>query len=117
MLEKKMNAGAQFFQTQTIFDIAQYRAFHEQVKHLPVKILPGVALLKSLAFVDFMKALPGVHIPDNVVQRMATAKDQLQEGIQICAETIEQLKEFADGVHVMAIGMEEHIPEILRRVR
>jgi 5,10-methylenetetrahydrofolate reductase len=116
MLEKKIAAGAQFFQTQTIFDAAQYRGFHEQVKHFNVKILPGVTLLKSMEFVKFLSNLPGVTIPDAVVQRIASAADPLAEGIKICAETIKELKTFADGVHIMAIGMEEYIPRILEEV-
>lgn len=116
MMEKKVRAGAQFFQTQPIFEIEQYKQFQAKIKHLSVKVLPGVILLKSLNFVRFMKELPGVHIPDEVVKRMETAADPLKEGIKICAETIKELKTFADGVHIMAIGMEEYIPNILEEV-
>ncbi|MHB9154105.1 MAG: methylenetetrahydrofolate reductase [Endomicrobiales bacterium] len=113
MLEKKMRAGAQFFQTQTIFDVARYRGFFEKVKHLPVKILPGVTLIKSLRFLKFLEALPGVHIPPDVARRVESSADPLNEGIKICAETVKELKTFAHGVHIMAIGMEEAIPRIL----
>jgi 5,10-methylenetetrahydrofolate reductase len=113
MMEKKVHAGAQFFQSQTIFDVEQFRRFHDQVKHLPVKILPGVTLIKSVKFLQFLERLPGVHIPEETVKRIEAAADPLEEGIRICAETIRQLKEFADGVHIMAIGMEEYIPRIL----
>lgn len=116
MMRKKIAAGAQFFQTQTIFDVAQYRVFHEQVKDLPVRVLPGVTLLKSPAFITFMRALPGVNIPDDIARRISCAADPLAEGMQVCAETIRELKSFAGGVHIMAIGMEQYIPEILARV-
>jgi 5,10-methylenetetrahydrofolate reductase len=113
MLEKKIQAGARFFQTQTIFDVAQYRQFHDKVKPLPVKIFPGVTLLKSLQFLDFLQKLPGVHIPDAVISRMRSAHDPLQEGIKICAETIKELQSFAHGVHIMAIGWEQLVPDVL----
>jgi 5,10-methylenetetrahydrofolate reductase len=116
MMEKKMRAGAAFFQTQTIFDVAQYRLFHDKIRHLPVKAFPGVTLIKSVKFLSFLENLPGVHIPDAVKERITAAADPLQEGIAICAETIRELKTFAHGVHIMAIGAEEHIPEILKRV-
>lgn len=116
MLAKKMRAGAQFFQTQTIFDVAQYRQFHEKIKDLPVKVLPGVTLIKSVSFLKFLENLPGVHIPEEVTRRIEKAADPLAEGIAICAETIRELKTFAPGVHIMAIGMEEAIPKILERV-
>jgi 5,10-methylenetetrahydrofolate reductase len=115
MMEKKARAGATFFQTQTIFDVEQYRQFHNQIKHLNVKVLPGVTLLKSMKFVTFLQNLPGVHIPETTIKRIASASDPLQEGIAICSETIKELKSFADGVHIMAIGMEEYIPQILEK--
>lgn len=116
MLEKKTAAGAQFFQTQTVFNVEEYHAFHEQVTHLPCRILAGVTLIKSAQFVTFLQNLPGVHIPDDVIRRVTAAPDAMKEGIAICAETIRELKKFAHGVHIMAIGMEEAIPEILSRI-
>ena len=116
MMEKKAAVGARFFQTQTIFDASLFRAFHEKVRHVPVKVLPGVTLIKSIKFLEFLRALPGVTIPDTIAHRIETASDPLEEGIRICAETIRELKTFADGVHIMAIGMEEHIPKILDAV-
>ncbi len=116
MMEKKAAAGAEFFQTQTVFDAAVYRSFHEKVRHIPARVFPGVTLIKSAAFLGFLRGLPGVSIPDAIARRIETAPDPLEEGISICAETIRELKTFADGVHIMAIGMEEHIPRILERV-
>ena len=113
MMGKKISAGAEFFQTQPIFDIESYKIFHEKVKHYKTKILPGVILLKSLKFVNFMNSLPGVNIPLETIKRIENSKDPLKEGIDICSKTIYELKKFADGVHVMAIGMEQYIPEIL----
>lgn len=116
MLEKKIAAGAQFFQTQTVFNVDEYRAFHDRIKHLPCRVLPGVTLIKSAQFITFLQNLPGVHIPEDVIKRVTAAPDALKEGIAICAETIRELKKFAHGVHIMAIGMEEHIPDILSHI-
>jgi 5,10-methylenetetrahydrofolate reductase len=116
MMRKKINAGARFFQTQTIFDAKEFRSFHDKVKDANVKVFPGVTLIKSVQFMDFLSRLPGVHIPDEVIKRIKGAQDPLQEGIKICAETIKELKMFADGVHIMAIGSEQVIPEILNKI-
>jgi 5,10-methylenetetrahydrofolate reductase len=116
MMQKKINAGARFFQTQTIFNVQEFRSFYDKVKRPDVKILPGVTLIKSLQFMDFLSRLPGVHIPDEVAKRIKAAQDPLQEGIKICAETIKELQSFADGVHIMAIGSEQVIPEILNKI-
>jgi 5,10-methylenetetrahydrofolate reductase len=117
MMAKKTIAGAQFFQTQAIFDVAQFKDFLGKVKHIPAKVLPGVILLKSPKFVKFLATLPGVSIPAEIVERIEKAADPLKEGIAICAEAITELKKISDGVHIMAIGMEEYIPEILSHVK
>ena len=114
MFEKKVNAGAEFFQTQTIFDVEQYKSFLGKIKHSGIKVLPGVTLIKSPKFMQFLSKLPGVNIPDEVQERINSASDPLEEGMRICSETIGKLRSFADGVHIMAIGMEEYIPEIIK---
>jgi len=114
MFEKKVNAGAEFFQTQTIFNTAQYKLFLEKINHSGVKVLPGVTLIKSPKFMQFLQKLPGVNIPQEVQDRINGACDPLAEGMRICSETIRELRSFSDGVHIMAIGMEEYIPEIIK---
>ena len=114
MFEKKVNAGVEFFQTQTIFSTAQYKLFLEKINHSGVKVLPGVTLIKSPKFMQFLQKLPGVSIPQDVQDRINSASDPLAEGMQICSETIRELRPFSDGVHIMAIGMEEYIPEIIK---
>ncbi|MDR0822196.1 MAG: methylenetetrahydrofolate reductase [Endomicrobium sp.] len=113
MLKKKILAGAEFFQTQTIFDAAQYKTFFDKIKNPNVKILAGITLIKSPKFMQFLQKLPGVNIPIKIQERINSASDPLSEGIKICSELISDLKTFSDGVHIMAIGMEEHIPNIL----
>jgi len=117
MFEKKVNAGAEFFQTQSVFDVNEYKVFYDKIKHLNVPVLAGVTLIKSAKFMNFLKTLPGIVIPQKIQDRMNNAKDELGEGIKICAETIKELRSgsFGQGVHIMAIGMEEYIPEIIRQ--
>ena len=115
MLEKKVESGIEFVQTQTVFDVEQYKEFFEKTKNLNIRILPGVSVIKSVAFMGFLKKLPGVNIPVEIEERILSAKDPFVEGLNICAETIKKLKTFTSGVHIMAIGIEEYIPEILKK--
>lgn len=119
MLEKKINSGIEFVQTQTVFDIVQFKTFFDKIKPISrkknIKILPGVTVIKSVSFMEFLKKLPGVNIPQNIQDRIISAKNPFEEGIQICSETIRELRNFADGVHIMAIGIEENIPDILKK--
>jgi 5,10-methylenetetrahydrofolate reductase len=113
MLEKKIKAGVEFFQTQAIFDVQRYKDFFDKVKHFKVKILPGIILIKSQQFLRFMQTLSGINIPKEIQDRINFASDPLAEGIKICSEIVKELRSFADGVHIMAIGVEEHIPKII----
>ncbi|MDR3071527.1 MAG: methylenetetrahydrofolate reductase [Endomicrobium sp.] len=114
MLKKKVKAGAEFFQTQVIFDVQKYEIFFNKVKHLKMKILPGIILIKSKQFMQLTQSFPGVCIPQEILDRINSASDHLLEGIKICSEIIRKLRSFADGVHIMAIGVEECIPEIIK---
>jgi 5,10-methylenetetrahydrofolate reductase len=114
MLEKKIKAGAEFFQTQAIFDVQKYKIFYEKVKHLKAKILPGIILIRSQEFLRFIQTLPGVNVPEKIQKRINYSVNPLSEGINICSEIIKELRTFADGVHIMAIGIEEYIPKIIK---
>lgn len=117
-MEKKIKAGAIFFQTQAVFDLDTMREFKEKTKHLNAKVLAGIIPLKSAGMAKFMNNnVPGIYVPDELIERMKnTDKDQrVQEGIKIAGEYIKQLREenLCDGVHIMAIGAEENVPAIL----
>ncbi|MDR2676835.1 MAG: methylenetetrahydrofolate reductase [Endomicrobium sp.] len=114
MFEKKAKAGAEFFQTQAIFDVNIYMDFLKKIKKFNVKVLPGVILIKSPKFIQFLRSLAGVNIPQKIEDRICSASNPLDEGIKICSETINALRSCADGVHIMAIGTEEYIPEIIK---
>ncbi len=123
-LAKKIAAGAEFIQTQCIYNLDKFEEWMKQIcdrgLHEKVYILAGVTPLKSAGMAKFMKnRVPGMDVPDDVVKRMAdTPKEkQPEEGINICIETIERLKsvEGVKGFHIMAIEWEEKVPGIVER--
>ena len=121
-LAKKVAAGAQFIQTQSIFDVA---GFAEQMKlvrdeglHEKVYILAGIIVPKSAGMLKYMnKNVAGVSVPDELIERMAQAADRKEEGLKVTIELIEQVRaiEGVHGVHLQAIEAEELIPEIVKR--
>lgn len=121
-LGKKIAAGAQFIQTQSIFDVA---GFAEQMKlackeglHEKAYILPGIIVPKSAGMLRYMnKNVAGVTVPDELIERMEKASDRKEEGLKVTVELIEQVRtiEGVRGVHIQAIEAEGLIPEIVKR--
>lgn len=121
-LAKKIRAGAQFIQTQYCFDIDRFRQFMRSVRelglHEKVFVLVGVGPLASARAAEWIrKNVPGVHIPDRIVERLARSDNQRDEGRKICIEMIQQLREIegVSGVHVMAYRQEELVADIIQR--
>ena len=120
-LAKKVNAGADFIQTQSIYDMGRFERWMEQVRqrglHERTHILAGVMPLKSHKVALYMKnKVSGMIVPDEVVDRMRSASDPKAEGLRLCHEQIEHLKgiEGVHGVHIMAVAWEEVVPQIVR---
>jgi len=126
-VEKKRDAGAQFFQTQAIYDTSRLEAFMEQIEPLGVKVLAGLIPLKGPKMATFMnERIPGIKIPKGFIERLEQAGDGLKgdekreavrsEGLKIAAETIRRVRDIRgiSGIHIMAIGWEESIPELVR---
>jgi len=113
--ERKVEAGAQFFQSQMLTDFNRLEKFMNEVACSANRpILAGIFLFKSAKNARFIqKYVPGVHVPEEIIQRLDRAKDPLQEGIKIAAEQVQTARELCQGVHMMAIKKEEVIPEIL----
>jgi methylenetetrahydrofolate reductase (NADPH) len=116
--EKKIEAGAEFIQTQAVYDMVKLREFMEYARQFKVKILAGVILLTSAPMARFMnKNIAGVSVPLDLVDEMAAAPKggALEKGIDIAGRMIRQIKEenLCDGVHIMAIGKEEVVPDIM----
>lgn len=118
--EKKIEAGANFFQTQAIYDIDKFKGFMSYARKFPVKILAGLVLLKSAGMANFMnKFVPGITVPQNLIDELKEAGKEkaMDTGIGIMARHIKQLRDekICDGVHIMAIGAEDKVPEIMER--
>ncbi len=116
--EKKVEAGAEFFQTQAVYDLDNFRRFMEFARKFPVKILAGIVLLTSARMAQYMTSnVPGIFVPQALIDEMAKAPrgEAIKKGIDIAGRMIATLKKEAvcDGVHIMAIGREEVVPDIL----
>ncbi|MCU0577715.1 MAG: methylenetetrahydrofolate reductase [Desulfobacterota bacterium] len=123
-LAKKVKAGVDFIQTQCIYNVPKFEKWMEGVRerglHEKVSILAGITPMKSVGMARYMKnKVPGMDVPDEVVKRMGGVpkEQQAEEGIRICIETIERLKELegVKGFHIMAIEWEQKVPEIAER--
>jgi methylenetetrahydrofolate reductase (NADPH) len=123
-LAKKIAAGVEFIQTQCIYNLEKFELWMKQARdrglHEKVYILAGVTPLKSAGMAKYMKnRVPGMDVPDEVVARMSGVpkEKQPEEGIKICVESIQRLKEVVGvrGFHVMAIEWEEMVPEIVEK--
>jgi len=113
-MEKKIKAGARFFQTQAVYEPESFAKFMRRVEGFKVPVLAGIIPLKSVGMARFMnKNVAGVFVPEALIEKMAAAEDKTQTGIEIAAELIKQLKDMCQGVHVMAIGWEKKVPAVL----
>ena len=119
-MEKKIKAGAEFFQTQAVYDLKNFRKFMQYARQFDVKIMAGIVLLVSSRMAKYMNEnVPGVFVPQELIDEMASVPKGkgkgLAKGIEIAGRMIRELKEEAvcDGVHIMAIGKEEVVPDIL----
>ncbi len=113
-MEKKIQAGASFFQTQAVYDLSAFEKFMKRVASFKVPVLAGIIMLKSAGMARFMnKNVAGVFVPESLIQRMAKAEDRVKTSIEIAAELIKELKGMCQGVHIMPIGWESKVPALL----
>jgi methylenetetrahydrofolate reductase (NADPH) len=113
--ERKIEAGAQFFQSQLITDFERLEKFMDTIAASYKKpILAGIFLLKSAKNAQFInRCVPGVNIPQHIIDRLAKAKDPFEEGIKIAAEQVQIARQLCQGVHIMAVKREDAIAPIL----
>ncbi|MBI5971145.1 MAG: methylenetetrahydrofolate reductase [Deltaproteobacteria bacterium] len=112
--EKKIAAGARFFQTQAIYDMDNFKRFFATAAKKDVKILGGILLLKSAKMAHYLNAnVPGVKVPHPFIVELEGAKDPLAKGIEIASRQVRELKKFCHGAHIMAIGHEESVVAII----
>jgi methylenetetrahydrofolate reductase (NADPH) len=121
-LAKKVKAGADFIQTQAVYDVSRFSRFMDMVCELgldrQVHILAGVIPIRSLGMARYMRDyVSGVSVPDEIIARLEKAEKAKDEGVKIILEIIEQLKEIpgVHGIHIMAVGWEDIVPEIVDR--
>jgi len=128
-LEKKVAAGAEFIQSQAVYDVAAFAEFMERIRHIQVPILAGIVLLKSAGMARYMNAnVAGVTVPDSLIEEMAEAgkKDKaakaeakkadhvVNTSIEIAARLIRELQPLCRGVHIMPLGWGHHVPAVLK---
>ncbi|MBA7665641.1 Bifunctional homocysteine S-methyltransferase/5,10-methylenetetrahydrofolate reductase [subsurface metagenome] len=117
-MEKKVNAGAQFFQTQAVYEVDKFARFMEKVKYLETPIMAGIVFLKSARMAQYMNEnVAGVHVPDEIINEMAgVEKDKRAEkSIEIAVRLIKELKSLCHGIHIMSLGWEHYIPAVLEK--
>ena len=115
-MEKKIEAGAEFFQTQAVYDIKLFENFLSQIKHLKTTILAGIVLLKSAGMAKYMnKNVAGVSVPQNLIDEMDSVakEDRAKKSIEIAARLIKELRPMCQGVHIMPIGWDKKVPLVL----
>lgn len=116
-MRKKIAAGAVFFQTQPVWEVQKLETFLKLTKGLKSKILAGVIPLKSGKMARYMNEhIPGVSVPEGLIEEMERASEPRRRGIEIAANLVRDLKSICDGVHIMPIGADESVPRILEMV-
>ena len=117
-MEEKVRMGASFFQTQAVYDAAAFETFMETARGFGVPVLAGMIVLKSARMARFLDAnLPGVSVPDSIIEEMDSADVPAETSVEITSRLIRDVRDMCDGTHIMAIGWESRIPEILEKSR
>jgi len=115
-MEVKVEAGAEFFQTQAVYEVKKFEDFMKRAEHIKVPIMVGIVLLKSAGMARFMNAnVAGVFVPDKLIKIMAEAskEDRPKRSIEIAASLIKEMKGMCQGVHIMSLGWDRYVPRVL----
>jgi len=115
-MERKIESGAQFFQTQAVYDPAVFENFMNKAQKYNVPVLCGIVIIKSPGMAKYMNNfVPGVFVPDNMIKPLAEAskEDRPKKSIELMAEFIRKIKPMCQGIHIMAMGWERYVPEML----
>jgi len=117
-MRKKIDAGARFFQTQAIYEPEQFETFMNKVQGFNVPVMAGMVVLKSAAMAKFMNNnVAGIKVPDNLISEMEETKkeDRKKKAVEITARIIREVKPLCQGVHIMALGWDELVPDIIEQ--
>jgi 5,10-methylenetetrahydrofolate reductase len=115
-LEKKVAAGAQFVQTQAVYDPATFEKFMKRIEHIKIPVLVGIVVLKSAGMAKYMnRSVPGVQVPEAIIKELTAApKDSLKKvAAEIAARLVRQMKGMCQGAHLMTLGWDDTVPDIL----
>lgn len=115
-LERKVEAGAQFVQTQAVYDPKQFEIFMRKIEHLKIPVLVGIVMLKTAGMAKYMnRSVPGVQVPDWIVKKMSDApkNERSNASIEICGQLIREMKDMCQGAHLMTLGWDKHVPAII----
>ena len=118
-MERKVMAGAEYFQTQAVFEADKFISFMEKAKQFGVPVQLGVIIPKNAGMCKFMnRNVAGIHIPDDMIEELAADKERAKAGItgvEIAARIIKARKPYCQGVHIMALGWEAKVPDLLKQ--
>ncbi len=115
-LEKKVAAGAQFVQTQAVYDPKAFEEFMKQVEHIDVPILVGIVVLKTAGMAKYMnRSVPGVVVPKNLIDELAAAskEERAKVSVKIAGRLVKEMKDMCQGAHLMTLGWDKYVPDIL----
>jgi len=112
--DKKVRAGAQYFQTQAVYDAQNFLGFMEHARERGAKVLAGIVVLRSARMARFMnKNIPGIAVPPRLINELENSDNPEQTGVTIAARFIEETRDHCDGVHIMAVGADHLVPLVL----
>ena len=117
-LEKKVEAGAQFVQTQAVYDPATFETFMRKIEHIKIPVLVGIVVLKSAGMAKYMnKNVPGVQVPEAIIKELtATPKENLKKvSAEIAGRLVREMKPMCQGAHLMTLGWDDLVPEIIQQ--
>jgi 5,10-methylenetetrahydrofolate reductase len=115
-MKKKINAGARFFQTQAVYDADRFRGFVDEIKSLNAFIIAGIVILKSAGMARYMNQnVAGINVPDELIEEMEKTKseDRKKKSVEIAGKVIRQIKPHCQGIHLMTLGWEDLVPQII----
>jgi len=115
-MEKKIEAGAQFFQTQTVYDPKVFERFMRRAERFGVPVMVGIVFLKSPAMARYMNEnVAGVRVPDEIIKELASVskEDRPKKSVEITARLIREMKDMCQGVHLMPMGWDRYVPDVL----
>jgi 5,10-methylenetetrahydrofolate reductase len=114
--DKKVAAGARFFQTQAVFDLDKLARATEAMHEVGAKVVAGILLLRSPRVVAFInERLAGLEVPAHIAERIAAASDPAAEAVELAVEQAAACREICDGIHIMPLGLDAAVPGIVRR--